>query len=370
MDSGAIEIKAAVCREFGRPLKIERLTLAAPQGREIRVKTCHVSICHSDLTYISGGFGGSPPAVFGHEVSGAVTDIGPAAVFAGVKVGDAVMVSLLRSCGSCANCEAGTPSQCLAQYESDTVPRLADSSGSPVRAGLRVGGFAESVVVDSSQVVKLPDGMRSEIACLISCGVLTGFGAAVNTAGLQVGDAAAVVGCGGVGLSCVQGAVLAGAFPVAALDVDDERLEIACSMGANAGINVCEEGYIAKTRMLTGGRGFDAVLATVGNARAIEQSFGLLARNGVIVSVGMPPEGERVSFDATALSDNNCRILGCKVGSSRLRIDAPKLFALYRKGVLNLDEFVSSRRPLEEINESLEQARSSKHLRHVIEFPQ
>ena len=372
MPSDTIEIRAAVCRAFGEPLAIETLRLAPPQGSEIRVRVRASSICHSDITYMDGGWGGEDalPAVFGHELAGVVTDRGPSVPPGGIGVGDRVLVSLLRSCGRCAYCEAGSPTQCVTAYAIDSAPRLADEQGSPVRAGLRVGGFAESVVMDVSQAVRLPAHVADDIACLISCGVLTGFGAAINTARVQVGDAVAVVGCGGVGLNCVQGAALAGALPLVAIDVSDDKLEQALAFGATDAVDAGDGDATAKARALTEGRGFDAVLVAVGSARAIERALPLLAPEGALVVVGMPPYDERVSLNATDLAHFGQRILGCKMGNARLRVDVPKLFRLYRSGRLKLDELIASRRPLEEINDSLALARRSQHLRHVIVFPE
>ena len=372
MSSGTIEISAAVCRSFGEPLAIETLRLAPPEGSEIRVQVRASSICHSDITYMDGGWGGadSLPAVFGHELVGVVTDLGPAVPPGGIGVGDRVLVSLLRSCGRCERCEAGSPAQCKAAFAIDSAPRLSDLQGRPVRAGLRVGGFAESVVVDMSQVVTIPPEVADEAACLVSCGVMTGFGAAINTARVQAGDAVAVIGCGGVGLNCVQGAALAGALPLVAIDVTPDKLEQARVFGATDAIDAANEDVAAKALALTEGRGFDAVMTAVGSARAIEQALPLLARDGALVVVGMPPSEERVSLDATTLAHFGQRILGCKMGDARLRVDAPRLFRLYRSGRLRLDELVASRRPLAEINEAIAEARRSQGLRHVIVFPE
>ena len=369
MSSGTIEIQAAVCREFGKPLSIETLRLDPPQGSEVRVRVLASAICHSDIIYMDGGWGGELPAVFGHEVAGLVTDVGPTVSSAGLREGDRVLVSLLRSCGRCACCEAGVPTQCGAEYSIDSAPRLTDAAGRPVRAGLRVGGFAESVVVDSSQVVRIPAGVADEAACLISCGVITGFGAAVNAAKVQVGDFVAVIGCGGVGLNCIQGAALAGALPLVAIDVADDKLEQARMFGATETIDATGGDLAAKALALTEGRGFDVVMTAVGSARAMEQGLALLAPNGTLVAVGMPPDDERVALHATALAHYGQRILGCKMGGARLGIDAPKLFRLYRSGRLKLDELISSRRPLAEIDASVEMARGSRNLRHVIVFP-
>ena len=369
MASGTIEIQAAVCREFAKPLSVETLRLDPPRGNEVRVRVLASSICHSDIIYMDGGWGGELPAVFGHEVAGVVTDIGPAVRAGDLRAGDRVLVSLLRSCGHCECCEAGVPTQCVTEFAIDAAPRLADGQGRPVRAGLRVGGFAESVVVDASQVVKIPAYVADEAACLISCGVMTGFGAAINTAKVQVGDSVAVVGCGGVGLNCVQGAALAGALPLVAIDVTADKLEQARTFGATETINAADGDVAARALALTDGRGFDVVMTAVGSARAIEEALPLLAREGALVAVGMPPDDERVGLNATGLAHHGRRILGCKMGSARLRIDVPKLFRLYRGGRLKLDELVSSRRPLADINESIELSRHSRSLRHVLVFP-
>ena len=369
MTSDAIETSAAVCRAFGEPLTIETLRLAPPEGSEIRVRVRASSICHSDITYMDGGWGGELPAVFGHELAGVVTDLGPSVPPEGIRTGDRVLVSLLRSCGRCAFCEAGSPTQCVAAFAIDSAPRLADEQGRPVRAGLRVGGFAQSVVVDVSQAVRIPAEVADEAACLISCGVMTGFGAAINTANVRVGDAVAVIGCGGVGLNCVQGAALAGALPLVAIDFADDKLEQARAFGATDAINAADEDVATRALALTEGRGFDVVMTAVGNAGVIERALPLLAPDGALVVVGMPPYDERVSLNATDLSHLGQRILGCKLGGARLRVDVPRLFQLYRSDRLKLDELIASRRPLAEINEAIERARRSQGLRHVIVFP-
>lgn len=369
MPADTIEIQAAVCRGFGEPLAIETLRLDPPEGSEIRARVLATSICHSDIIYMDGGWGGELPAVFGHEVAGVVTDLGPAVPPDRICPGDRVLVSLLRSCGRCEPCESGSPAQCVADFPIDSSPRLADEQGRPVRAGLRVGGFAESVVVDSSQAVRIPAQVADDAACLISCGVLTGFGAAINTAKVQVGDAVAVVGCGGVGLNCVQGAALAGALPLVAIDLTHDKLEQARAFGATDTISAADDDAAARALALTDGRGFDVVLTAAGSAEVIEKALPLLARDGVLVAVGMPPDNERVHLNATALSHFGHRILGCKMGGARLRIDVPKLFRLYRTGRLKLDELIASRRPLAAINESINLARHSLDLRHVIVFP-
>ena len=265
--------------------------------------------------------GGDLPAVFGHEVAGVVTDVGPAVPSTDLGEGDRVLVSLLRSCGRCAFCEAGIPTQCGAEYAIDSVPRLTDGEGRPVRAGLRVGGFAESVVVDSSQVVEIPAHVADEAACLISCGVMTGFGAAINTARVQVGDSVAVIGCGGVGLNCVQGAALAGALPLVAIDIAGDKLAQARAFGATETIDAAGEDVAAKALALTEGRGFDVVLTAVGSARAMEQGLALLARTACWWRWGCRPttNGSRCTRPAsrtTASASSAARWAGRGSGST------------------------------------------------------
>ena len=199
---------------------------------------------------------------------------------------------------------------------------------------------------------------------------MTGFGAAINTAKVRVGDSVAVVGCGGVGLNCVQGAALAGALPLVAIDMTDDKLVQARAFGATETINAANGDVAERALALTDGRGFDIVMTAVGSARAIEDALPLLARNGALVAVGMPPGDERVSLNATRLAHFGQRILGCKMGDARLGIDVPNLFRQYRSGRLKLDELISSRRPLAEINASIELSRRSRNLRHVIVFPE
>jgi len=318
--AGAIEVRAATCREFGAPLVIERLRLAPPQGREIRVRVIASAICGSDIKYMDGKWGGAPPAVFGHEVAGIVSDVGPDAA-SSFSLGDRVLVSLLRSCGQCALCDAGTPTLCSAEFPSDREPRLTDRSGRPVAAGLRVGGFAESVVVDRSQAAKIPDGIPSRCACLVSCGVLTGYGAAANIAKVRAGQSVAVVGCGGVGINCVQGAALAGGSPVVAIDIGAGKLGLAREFGATAAVDASCEGLPGAALRHAPNGGFDHVIAAAGSAKAIEEALALVAPGGTLVVAGMPPDGDPVSFDAAALAHSARRILGCKMGGARLSED-------------------------------------------------
>lgn len=364
-------MKAAVCYEYGKPLVIDDLDLAPPQVGEVKVRIKACAICHSDITYADGGWGGRPPQVFGHEASGVVMETGCGVHT--VKTGDRVLVTLLRSCGRCGSCESGRLNICETRFPLDREARMHNGEGAVIKQGLRTGAFAEYTVIDQSQVAIIPEDLSFDIASLLSCGVITGFGAVVNTARLPANASAGVIGCGGVGLNAVQGAAYSGAFPLVAIDVVDAKLETARAFGATHCINSAENHARESVDAImekcgAGKRGLEYVFTAVGNPRAIEQGLALLAPAGTMTIVGMPPSGDLVSFDATNMAGAGQRILGSKMGSTRLRVDIPRLIALYRNGRLKLDELISNRYPLAEINRAIEDVRGDKVLRNVIVF--
>ena len=361
-----VPVRAAVCREFGAALSLETLTLAPPQAGEVRVRVRACAICHSDLTYMDGGWGGTLPAVFGHEAAGVVESVGDGV--RGLRPGDNVLATLLRTCGRCAECEAGAGFNCAAAFDADKHPRLRDANGSPVFAGLRTGAFAECVVVDSSQVAPLPEGLDFPSASLLSCGVLTGFGAVANTAKVPALASVAVAGCGGVGLNCVQAAAVCGARPLAAVDISESKLQLAKTFGADFAINPRNENAPEAVARITGGLGFDFVFVAAGSGKLVGDAAEWLSRRGTLVLAGMPPDGDYARLDATALAHNGRRILGSKMGSSRLRTDIPKLAALHRDGRLKLSEMISDEFPLSDINAAIAASRQPDSLRNVIVF--
>ena len=210
-------MKAAVCREFGAPLRIEELSLAATGPGEVRVRIAAVAICHSDISYIDGAWGGSLPAVYGHECAGTVEEVGEGVTT--VRPGDTVVVTLIRSCGHCHGCSMGRPVTCSTQFRLDAETPLRDADGKPVAQVMRTGGFAEQVLVHESQCVAIPARVPSASAALLACGVITGFGAVTNTAKVPAGSHVVVIGTGGVGLNSIQGARVAGARTVVAVDI-------------------------------------------------------------------------------------------------------------------------------------------------------
>ena len=240
--------------------------------------------------------------------------------------------------------------------------------GESIVHGMRIGAFAEHVVVHHSQVERLPADLGPDVASLISCGVLTGLGAVVNTAGVGAGESVVVIGCGGVGLNSVQGARLAGADPIVAVDVAAEKLDAARAFGATHAINAKSEDVAARVADITGGAKADYVFVTVGVGGAAEQAISLMKRNGATVLVGMPPSGVSATFDPGWLAADGQRILGSKMGSARLPVDVPRIVALYREGRLKLDELITARYPFERINEAIASARAGKALRNVVVF--
>ena len=361
-----MKTRAAVCRAFGQPLTIEEIDLAEPGQGEIRVKIEACAICHSDVFYWEGAWGGALPAVFGHEAAGIVEAVGPGVTR--VKPGDHVVATLIRSCGFCPSCSSGAPVQCDEVFPLDQQGPIRGANGESIIHGMHIGAFAEHVVVHHSQVAPVPRDMPFDVASLIACGVLTGFGAVVNTAGVGTGRSVVVIGCGGVGLNSVQGARVAGASPIIAVDVADNKLEAAKAFGATHAINARNEDVKARVKAITGGRKADFVFVTVGVAGATEQAISLMTRNGATVLVGMPPSGVSATFDPGWVAADGHRILGSKMGSARLPVDVPKIVELYGQGRLKLDELITERFPFEKINEAMASSRAGAALRNVVMF--
>ncbi|MEI7754089.1 MAG: Zn-dependent alcohol dehydrogenase [Actinomycetota bacterium] len=359
-------MKAAVCREFGAPLVIEELHLADPGPGEVKVRMVATAICHSDITYAEGGWGGQLPAVYGHEGAGIVAEVGPGVH--SVKVGDAVVVTLIRSCGHCHGCTMGMPVTCDATFPLDATSPLTDSSGASIVHGLRTAAFAEQVVVEESQLVVVPADLGLDVASLLACGVITGFGAVTNTAGVQPGSHVVVFGCGGVGLNSVQGALLSGAQTIVAIDLAESKLQAALEFGATHTLNPLTDDVVARVRELTDGRGADYVFVTVGAKAAFDASYALLAKAGAVVLVGMPANGVMSEIDPGTMAAYSQRILGSKMGGSRISIDIPNLVNLYKQGRLKLDELISGRYALADINEAMESVKRGDALRNVIVF--
>jgi len=362
-------MKAAVCYEFGKPLVVEEIEIAPPQVGEVKVKIAACAICHSDVHCIRGAWGGDTPVVAGHEAAGIITEVGHGVT--SVQPGDRVVVSLLRSCGRCFYCTIGRPYNCEAEFPLARESRLRNKDGVPLVHGIYTATFAEYAVVDQSQVVKAPEDLPFDRACLLACGVITGVGAVVNTVQVETGSSVVVIGVGGVGLNCVQGAVLSGAAKIIAVDLLDNKLEAARLFGATHTINARhgdEMAAVATVLALTEGRGADYAFVAVGSSAVITQASRMIRKGGTTVVVGMPPN-EDVEFTLNAHNLTYGRtVVGSPMGSTRLSVDVPRLVELYQQGRLKLDELITARYPLEQINEAIEAMERGEALRNVIVF--
>ena len=356
------KIKAAVCHAFNEPMVIEEVDLRAPQAGEVEVSIEAVAVCHSDISLWQGGFGGSTPAVFGHEAAGIVTGLG--AGVKGLALGDSVAVTLIRACGECPSCGSGHPTVCENPGDGKNSP-LATDQGDAMWQALFTGAFAEKVVVDQSQLVKIPADMPKDAAALISCGVITGVGAAVNTANIRPGQNVVVIGAGGVGLNAIQGARLAGAARIVAVDTNADKLEAAKEFGATHGV-LAEGKPFKEAQKIFGGRGADAVLVTVGVAAVYDLAPRYLANRGKVVMVGMPHFGQMASYSPLLMADMGQSIVGSKMGDVVIKRDIPWMVDLYTQGRLKLDELITGRWPLEQINEAMADTIAGNARRNVI----
>lgn len=359
-------IRAAVCRSFDAPLTIESVTLADPGPDELSVAVKACAICHSDIIYAEGGWGGELPMVLGHEAAGIVEETGPGVT--GVAPGDHVVVTLIRSCGGCHYCSGGQQVLCETVFPLDTRSPLKSQGGTAITHGLRTGAFAEKVVVEKSQVAKIPKDIAFDSASLLACGVITGFGAVTNTAKIPAGSHVAVIGCGGVGLNAIQGAVAAGAGTITAIDLSDMKLDAAKRFGATLGLNPAHGSPRDALMTVTEGRGADFVFVTVGAKAALDGASQYITRNGTIVVVGMPPTGVMAEYDPGLLAGWNQKIVGSKMGSSTIARDIPHLVSLYREGRLRLDELITGRYGLDDINAAIASTKKGEALRNVIVF--
>lgn len=358
-------IKAAVCHAFGEDLKIEDIHIRAPEMGEVEVSLDAVAICHSDISFAGGAWGGSLPAVYGHEAAGVISNVG--AGVTGLAVGDSVVVTLIRACGSCPSCAGGAPTNCETPYDGDHGP-IKMPDGSKLHQAMATGGFAEKVVVDQRQLVKISPDIPKDVASLIACGVITGVGAVVNAAGLRAGQDVVVIGAGGVGLNAIQGARIAGARRIIAVDMSEEKLEIAKEFGATHGVlGTSEKPWRASYKAL-GGRGADAVIVTVGAIPAYEQAPKYLGRGGKVIMVGMPHSGAMAQFEPVMLAAVGQGMIGSKMGDVVIQRDIPWMVDLYTQGRLKLDELISGRWKLEQINEAIADTKTGSARRNVILF--
>lgn len=358
-------MKAAVCHAFNTPLVIEEVTLRAPQKGEVEVDIKAVAICHSDILFAEGAWGGTLPAVYGHEGAGVVRSVGEGVI--GLTAGDRVLVTMIRSCGHCGSCAGGHPATCETRIDTAKGP-LSMPDGSVLDQGLNTAAFAERVVVDHSQIVKLPDDIPMDSACLLACGVITGVGAATNSARIKPGSSVVVIGVGGVGLNAIQGAKICGAARIIAVDLSTEKLAAAREFGATDTVLASSDKPHRAVKALTGGRGADYVLVAAGAVQAFQTAPQFLCVGGTLVMVGMPPSGAKVTYEPVLVAKTAQTMKGSSMGDTVLARDIPYLVDLYKQGRLKLDELITRRYPLHQINEAIADTVAGNARRNVIIF--
>jgi S-(hydroxymethyl)glutathione dehydrogenase / alcohol dehydrogenase len=331
-------------------------------------------VCHSDLSVQNGTLMGVAPIVLGHEGAGVIEEVGEGVT--SVKPGDHVVISWVPQCGECYFCQHGQGELCKAADASLASGGLLDGTprfswhGAPLSQMAASGTFSEVSVIPESGAVKIPDDVDMKVAALIGCGVLTGVGAALNTADIKKGDTVAVVGCGGVGLNVIQGARIAGVGEIIAIDMNETKLQMAKEFGATATINASQGDPVSQVMSMTDERGADVAFEVIGLGPTIDQTITMTRRGGQAILVGVPRMDVMVTIPAfLGLVLQEKTIKGCWYGSSNVQQDVPKLIDLYKKGELKLDELISREISLDEVNEAFDAMKTGEVARSVIVYP-
>lgn len=361
-------MKAAVFYEANKPLEIEEISHGDPAPREVLVRTVCAGVCHSDLHFQNGSYPHPAPAVLGHESAGIVEAVGSDVTY--VKPGDHVITCLSAFCGHCEYCLTGHMSLCQEpelQRGPDKAPRLS-KDGSPVHQFLNLSSFAEYMLIHEHALVKVNKEMPLDRAALIGCGVTTGVGAVIHTAKVEPGSTVAVIGCGGIGLSAINGAAIAGAGRIIAVDMVPSKLELARKFGATDIVNAGDGDPVGQVMEMTGG-GVHYSFEAIGLKATAEQSFKMLARGGTATIIGMIPVGTMVELHGPEFLMER-KIQGSNMGSNRFRVDMPRFVDFYLQGKLHLDDMISRRIKLEDVNEGMEALKSGEVARSVIMFDQ
>ena len=360
-------MRAAIFHGPKQPLTVEEVDIDQPNGREVLVKSVACGVCHSDLHFADGVWPMMPPAILGHETAGVVEEVGSEVT--DFKPGDHVIACLALFCGSCEKCLSGSPHLCFNTRATDRKSNERSRllyKGKPIQGVLATAGFAERQLLHENAVVKIPDDVPLDRAALVGCSVTTGVGAVLNTAKVEAGCTVAIFGCGGIGLAAVQGARIAGALQIIAVDMFESKLAMARRLGATDTIDA-SAGDPVMAVMGLAGRGVDYSFECIGLKKAAEQAIAVLKPGGTATIIGMIPLTEKVEMDAPSLLSER-KLQGCFMGSTRFRLDAPKYIQYYRQGRLNLDDMVTRKGHLEDIDEAFRAMKAGEVVRTVITF--
>jgi S-(hydroxymethyl)mycothiol dehydrogenase len=364
--------KAAVCVGLNEPLEIQDLELDSPHAGEVRVRMGASGVCHSDLSIQNGTLMGALPMVLGHEGAGVIEELGDGVT--GLEVGDHVVVSWVPQCGECFFCKRGQGFLCEAGQTAMMTGGLLDGTtrfsrdGQPVTQMACSGTFSEQAVIPAIGAVKIPKDIPLEIGALIGCGVLTGVGAALNTANIKRGDTVAVIGCGGVGNAAVMGSRLAGARTIIAVDVDDRKLELAKGFGATHTVNSSNADAVAAIQELTDGFGADVVIDAVGRPETYQQAFAARDLAGTVVLVGVPTPDMQLTMPLIDFFSRGGALKSSWYGDCLPSRDFPMLIDLYQQGRLPLQDFVSERIGLGDVEAAFDKMHRGEVLRSVVVF--
>jgi alcohol dehydrogenase len=374
-----MQIQAAVLRQMGaahpyaesRPLHVETLTLAPPGPGEVLVKIAAAGLCHSDLSVINGDRPRPMPMALGHEAAGVVAALGP--FVDDLAVGDHVVMVFMPSCGTCLPCASGRPALCEPGAAANgkgtllTGERRLTCDGAEINHHLGCSAFADHAVVSRRSLVKIDKSLPLAEAALFGCAVLTGVGAVVNTAGVKAGQSAVVIGLGGVGLAAVLGALAAGAVPVIAVDLSDEKLALARELGATATVNAKDPDAVEQVRALTQG-GADFAFEMAGSLRALESAWKMTRRGGTTVTAGLPPPDAALPVNIVSLVGEERTLKGSYIGTCVPTRDVPRYIALYQSGRLPVNRLMSGLLKLADINQAFDKLHAGQAVRQVITF--
>jgi S-(hydroxymethyl)glutathione dehydrogenase/alcohol dehydrogenase len=361
-------MKAVVSLETDK-YSVEDVTLEAPRAGEMRIQMAATGVCHSDVSVVNGTLPLPKPIVLGHEGAGIVAEIGEGV--SGFEVGDHVVLSFNPACGDCPSCRRQEPQFCSVGEPNgkmlDGTSRL-KLRGEDLGVMQFLGCMAEQAVVPAISAVKIDPSIPLDKAALVGCGVMTGVGAVINTAGVTPGSSVAVFGCGGVGLSIVQGARLAGATQIIAVDLADNKLEMARHFGATHTVNGGQENAVLRCKELSGGEGPDFSFEAVGVPQLMLEANEAARRGGTVTIVGVGKLTDTVPFNGLMLSMSGKTVKGCYYGDTNFKADFPLLLDLYRAGKLNLDDMVSATYAIDDAGQAIEDMLGNKNARGVIVF--
>lgn len=365
------QAKAVVCREWNKPVTVETVQVESPKAGEVMVKMGACGVCHSDLSATNGTIPLPPPLVLGHEAAGTICEVG--AGVSDIAVGDTVVVSWIPTCGKCRFCVMGKPQLCDVSAKAtvtlpDGTSRYTDKDGKPLNHMAGAGVMSEYATLHRDNVIKIDPSIGIDKAAIVGCAVMTGVGAALNTARVEPGSSCVVFGAGGIGLNAIQGCAVAGARQIIAIDMSDKKLEFARSFGATETINPSTEGDPTARILAATGGGADYAFECIGLGATIQQAYNCVRKGGMAVVVGVSKPTETVTLGAFMMPFQEKVLTGSMYGGARPSVDFPRLLDLYKGGRLKLDELVTATYSIDQAQQAFDDLVAGVNARGVIVF--